>query len=246
MPGGLNDPRWPAQGSGGQFAPRVEPGTVQPSSRRAPQRQAAEPDLAGLFPDLRKLPGFFWKIAVPGGLSIPTGRAAVFCFAQYECGAETNGEGMIVGASVDMRPCDTTGSGDTGQFVAWGDTAGETAALVVGVGLNLTYNTWVSRVVHHPGVIDAAAFHVSARGAETYPLAVSFPSGKRTDTTPQQKQLEPRFLPVAQAVRDGETIQFALVVSREYVDGLAGARTLKGMVRVDLHWMPFRRDRRPT
>jgi hypothetical protein len=205
-------------------------GPVTPAPRRHPQADSAFSDLGDQLPHCERLNAYFHNITVPGGVTIASGESAWFVFGSWRVGADV-GECSVAGATFDMLPTNSTGSGGG---ISWGDAKGQSAAVVVGVNLGLPFQTWASAAAHIPAIETSGFGLLGSRGNRAYLCRQKFPSGTYADANPSRVRVLDRTLPLVRRCPRNTTIDVALVMRSSY----ASAGTLIGEVAVDVLIVP--------
>ncbi len=155
-------------------------------------------------------------------------------------------EAQLVGYRMTMMPTNpsaTTVSGVNGM--AWGGRTGTTAAVVIGQNLtHVTPGQWSSAAAYIPAIESASSpspAHTQLFGIDEsipeYIAVESFPTGDYADTTPNKITPARTFAPFVFTFRSGTTLDVALVVSRQHINGQNG--TIIGMVDVRMVLSPI-------
>lgn len=183
-------------------------------------------------------PAYFHQISVAAP-TITSGEQAWYGLRRIDARRDLGGDAVLMGVRYVMKPSDSAAAGITGVAtpLAWGDAQGLSAAIVVGKRLPIQLGVWSSYAAHVPG-IDAggtAAAHTinsaSVRPAE-YLSWKSFPTGTWSDTKPEDKESYDDFGGECMEIRQGETVDVALVMRGSYVSGQTG--TIVGLADVRL------------
>ncbi|MCC6676517.1 MAG: hypothetical protein IT436_05175 [Phycisphaerales bacterium] len=182
---------------------------------------------------------YFHQIQVPDGTATPAGQSAIFGLRRVRVPEDTGEEIGFLGADFHLLPTDSAAAGASlaGVALAWGDTLGMGAAIIVGRSLPMRVGAWSSGAVYLPGLDAAAPCLLSAPGGPKYLIERWFPAGKWNDTTPNKYQ---QFVPVAgyvDRITNGETLDVALVVRGTQIQNASGAvKSIVGLASINLYW----------
>lgn len=217
--------RFPGPGTGS-----ATPTEKQPAPWRSRSRFVDE------LPQFVVMRGYFASISVAAP-TINTGEAAWFGLRRIIAGRDIAQEFSLTGVAMTLLPTDSAGGGLTGYTspLAWGDTRGITAAMVVGKSLPIKEQDWTSAVAYLPGInfglaTQSAASKLSSASIREYDVEQSFPTGTFRDTAPNKPPLRWSFAPHVKRFRRGEALDIALVVRGDQINGQTG--TLAGYASV--------------
>jgi len=240
--------RWKARFRGRDVNPPVDPAITQQIIREQRRSRESRDQMVEDIPHYEPNVAQARQIQVTPGLAFASGNAAWFGLRRIVSGEQpVCSEFGLEGFHIDMLSCDVDGVGfgaRVGAYVAgvaytalpWGDTYGTTAAIVIGVNLPMKLNGWTEAPCAVPGIADGdAAMPVADRQVDNPPLyldAYNFPVGKvGGDCGWLSQQVEFTRL---HRVPKGSTLDVALVLGRNYVNGLADAHLICARVRVGL------------
>lgn len=188
-------------------------------------------------------PAGFDVIAIPSGTTAATdGRSAVYILQRTKFGASLNQEVSLRGVAMELRPADTAGAGGWGvtgggganQAIAWGDTRGLSACIIVAKNLPGQLHTWTKHLIQLPGIENNATASRSKTFAK-YPAVGRFPTGKWSDTTPNGIPLRWSWAPDQHVIRKGDTLDVALVVNSSQIVSAGATRYLVGFAEIGIH-----------
>lgn len=208
----------------------IVPSESQPQQRRGRSRFVDE------LPQFVIMRGYFAQISV-NAPTINPGEAAWFGLRRVIAGRDVAQEFSLCGVAMTLLPTDSAGGALTGYTnpLAWGDTRGITAAIVVGKNLPIKEEDWTSAVAYLPGIdfglaSQGAASKLSANPLREYDVEQSFPTGTFRDTAPNKPPLRWSFAPHVKRFRRGEALDIALVVRGDQINAKNG--TLAGYASV--------------
>ena len=215
--------------------PIVQGQTPGAGGNQSPGKNPSSP-LTDLLPAFVAVRAYFHSIEVAAGLTLAAGAAwyKLASLSPRNIGQEFS----LSGAAATMLPTDSAGGALTGfsNPLAWGDTRGMSAAIVVGRNLPGDVGEWQGFPAFVPGVdfgeaspATASLRSVVAQNQPDYAIVQSFPTGTFRDTAPNKPPLRWAFAPHTLRVRDGETLDVSLVVRRAQVHNLGGAGQLVGL-----------------
>lgn len=197
--------------------------------------------LASQLPTFATEMVYFNQITVPDGMAATAGQSAVYGLRRVRVPADTGEEIGFLGADFHLLPADSSGvATPVGGMaaLAWGDTSGLSAAIIIGRNLDMVEGQWKSATVYLPGLEQAAHCFTSRAGQPRYLVTRWFPAGKWNDTAPNKYQ---QFVPVAGYVdritRD-ETLDVALVVRGSQIVNASGQpKAIVGLAAMNLTWL---------
>lgn len=206
---------------------RTRPGIVRPGYMMPPPqpRPACAIDQCGSHTEQA-----YFTIVELAAPVITAGQAAWYGLRRIRVRQELGQEIRVIGVHYHLLPTNPNGTAFNGAALplAWGDTLGLSAAIVIGVNLPIQLNAWTSAQAYIAGIDTVAAAPVGASrlsGANMprYIVApIRFPTGSVDQITPNFNtgfiSLEGDQYPV----RANETLDVALVVGRDNVNGLTG------------------------
>lgn len=228
--------------------PRPSDGPSAEARARMAELSAVMRHRGGPSPLASQLPPFdtegvyFHQIRVPDQTVTPAGQTAVYGLRRIRVPEDTGEEIGFLGADFHLLPSDSAAAGTSavGAALAWGDTLGMGAAIIIGRGLPMVVGRWSSATIYLPGMETTAppgASLLSGPGQPKYLIARWFPAGKWNDTTPNKYQ---QFVPVAgyvDRVTQGETLDVALVVRGTQIQNTSGAtKSIVGLGMATLYW----------
>jgi hypothetical protein len=227
---------------------RAEYSTPTRPERPDPLRRAERSPLTDILPPAVNYRAWATYIPVPAGLTIGTQEAAWYGLRRRTIDAERFQEICVTGVHMCLLPADTVGGPLAGSplpsgapFLAWGDTTGLGAAVVVGKNLPFSEaGVWTSAPHSIPGLDYGNASTGSDQSlrsgetAATYIAVTSFPTGSFRDTSPNKAFPRWNFQPHAIRLVGGESLDVAFVIRRNVVNGLGTASALACLIDVQV------------
>jgi len=199
-------------------SPAIPPQAATPTPPAPALRRAGRSPLADILPTFETLAGWFRAIEVDAP-SIPTGNFAWFGLSRTIIHATNDQEIWLAGITAELMPPDVDGAAG-GSALAWGESTGLGAALVVGANLPIQLGQWTASPATVAGLGDSA---INTVGTQCRPLwSTTFPTGKMTDSTPNKWHIAKNFAPLVYRFAAGSSLDIALVVNRVPIDGETG------------------------
>lgn len=187
-----------------------DPRTQRPLHRgglASPPAAAPRPDagerspLIDLTPHVQTIQAYFSRILRPANLwTHKAHMPALYGLARLRVPQDTGGRGVaFVGADMHLDPPDYNGNGqaeDTdesgtdgiiaassgaGCALPWGDAAGRTACVIVGLNLPIVPDAWCQGPIYLPGIQNATRHYLSAAERPEYLAVGYFPPGQYAD-----------------------------------------------------------------
>lgn len=160
---------------------RQQAGRPAPPPPASPYAKTAQTPLSTLLPQFRNVAAYFHQVDVAAPTIASTTEA---WFGLRRIRADQNQEFSLSMLRFQMRPCDVNGAGITGPAtpLAWGDSRGISAAIIVGRNLPFSQvNVWTGQPAYVPG-IDAGGTansytKVNPDGMPDYFAIQNFPTG---------------------------------------------------------------------
>ncbi len=204
------------------------------------RRIAPRPNTSGWIAGataLRAEHAYMRRVDVPAGLSIPVGQAAWFGLRRVTP-QSIGQEFALVHAVGSLLPCDSTNGSGVANAIAWGDSKGMTAAIVIGRDLPIQLGAWSAAPVDVAGLADSDAappprtLVSSASRPNPYFAVLRFATGTYADNPPFRTTQQRPFSGNAARFVQTESLDVALVLDRAYVDGLAAPGVVVGHAEV--------------
>lgn len=214
-------------------------------SAPAPQRPPAS--IINAAPSSRVEHAYFHAIDVNAPV-IPAGMAAVYGLRRIQPSTTTGLGIALLHMSTEMLPSDSVGVGaGFPNPIAWGDSKGLSAKIVVGRNLDMIEGDWKAGWFDLPGIDlgnatpDARTLR-NARSPAQYYGVFNLPAGAYNDADVLMDVRERPLAATAARVGQGETLDVALVLKGTQIDGLTGV--VSGMAHVALVCVDLRSDPR--
>lgn len=144
------------------------------------ERSAGRPALIDILPTFDVVAGYFNHVTVPAGFTAPAGTSALYIFQSLRVPRDTGQPVGLAGVQAEILPTDSAGAGDgvASNPIVWGATTGYGAAIIVGVDLPGTFQTWSAAPIHVPGVETSGDSLLGARNIPRYAFVSTMPTGK--------------------------------------------------------------------
>lgn len=202
-------------------------GALPPPAPFQPKRADVVSPLNQAFAEFKTITAF--ADVIPTGAALPTaatGESFWYCLKSIRVG-EDEDPFLLAGARFELRPTDSTpnGTGPHGvsivNSVAWGDTTGLSAAVVIGRGLSwLKENQWTVAPANLPFIEQNTAGNRPVKKSPEYITWTPFPPGKFSDTTPNYVYVPDSYAPNGiRFEENGGTLDFAIVLRAGQVTG---------------------------
>lgn len=227
-----------------RFNLRSQVGVTPPSPNDAPAPTRALPrsPFTDLLPSARMVLAFFQTIGVTLPAAPTSDVAAWYGLRRLNVVEDTGQEITVFGARFELLPCNTGATAIDGAAngIAWGDARGVTAAIVIGRRLPIQVGQWKYAPCFLPAIGLAAESGtaddtgVRNAGQADYLHVETFPTGAFGDATPNKLAEYRNISPYNNRVRDGDTLDVALVMRKSYVGGQTN-KVIQGYARVELY-----------
>lgn len=178
--------------------------------------------------------------------AIPAGMAAVYGLRRIAPNPAIGLGVALMHVSAELLPSDSGGTGaGFPDPLAWGDVKGVSAAIVIGKGLDMEVGTWRAAWYDLPGIDlgNAAAVARTLRNTQqptSYYAVFNFPAGAYSDADVLLDVRERPLAATAARIVAGESLDVALVVKGDNVNGLSG--TISGFANVSMVCVDLRAD----
>lgn len=219
--------------------------TAPPVSLQRPDRKAPESVFTSLLPGYEIRGGWFDRIRVPVGLTSTNGVARWFGLRRLRIPEDFAQEVTLFGSTITQLPPNVAGVDFDdlvgAETVPWGNRHGSDCAIVIGRNLPIIPNAWTSAPCFAAGLDADGSANSSADipNPSEYFAVQYFPTGELVgsddDTTILNKIVTTRQMsPYVARFTHGNTLDVALVMKGEYVEGLGEEKFLSGFADVRL------------
>ncbi|MBX3384933.1 MAG: hypothetical protein KF768_00015 [Phycisphaeraceae bacterium] len=220
---------------------RAQTGSPPPAAMPADSRDLPRSPFTDLLPSSRTIFAYFQTIDATLGAAPAGDYAAWYGLRRLKVWEDTGQEITVFGARFTLAPCNVDGTAVDGaaEPLPWGDARGVTAALVIGRRLPIRLGAWTFAPANLPAIGEAAESGVAddtgtrGPGQPDYFAVETFPTGKFDDGTPNKVTTYKNISPYNNRVRDGETLDVALVMRKGYVESQT-AKVIQGYALVEV------------